>query len=284
MVFTSLLFLALWQPSLRVQEQKTQTKGQAQEANQTKTPTESPSAKSSGVVSQPGTEGDKKKTGQHFRYVHDLFSSTNLPNLLLVLVGGAGLYFAWNTLKVIAVQTEATKKAAEAAKTSADALMDIERPWLLVIGPQFSNLPRENQEKGQPFQYVATFAFNVKNYGRSPAWLIACGGTFNTIATPIDLPLEPTYKNHQEVELRGVVVTPSEESPAIRIPHSEDTTISNDDWRQVSEGQKALYVCGFLQYRDAFKRSHETRFCYLWSVTSHSFISFDNPPLYTRHT
>lgn len=113
------------------------------------------------------------------KIVKDAIDGATLADYLLVFVGLA-------TCIVIFCQTIQTKKAAEAALLNAQALITAERPWLVAYFIR-------TEEGTIPDDGIATFSWEVKNVGRTPAvvkeW--AARVVFNIDAEP--LPDEPDY-------------------------------------------------------------------------------------------
>src|SRR5205823_2834624 len=89
-------------------------------------------------------------------------------------------YFSFTAIKRQAHIAEqaatAAKDAARAAERNTDALINIERPFLLVTGVRYDVLPRTAPEGRS--ENVSHVHFTVRNFGHSPAWCMALGGRF----------------------------------------------------------------------------------------------------------
>jgi hypothetical protein len=183
-------------------------------------------------------------------------------------------------IEVMQRSADASKDAAIAAKASADAIVNVERPWLLVTRINYIVLPK-SQPSGEN-QNTSLMHVTVKNFGKSPAWLTNHGGTFTTVPKDKDLPREPVYRTLEPLETWGFVLTPGEEKTYLEIPHDTKTMV-NDEFTDALEGRLKWFVFGFINYRDSFEHVRETRFCYILS-RSHQFIASDAPPKYNQHT
>ncbi len=95
-------------------------------------------------------------------YFCRVLTPANLPTIYLVLVGVGGIVIAVGSLQIIQRQTEAME-----SQTS--SLTNIERAWLLPNGfVDPLELPKIRQSPIQEEQ----FAINIKNFGRTPAFLV----------------------------------------------------------------------------------------------------------------
>ena len=172
----------------------------------------------------------------------------------LVLATGVLAFIGFLQLVVFGLQAQQLRKTVTAAKESSDALMNIERPWLLIT---YLFVETGSDRK-------MTFGFQVKNFGKSPAWIKKMGGSFETLTQVSDLPKEPLYRHTAEDEGNVIVVVPvtidSESQRSFRVPHSGDS--ADSDWvRVVQTKDRKWFAYGFVVYEDIFGRTHETRFC-----------------------
>jgi hypothetical protein len=203
---------------------------------------------------------------------------------LLFLVGGIGVGYAVKTLRVIERQAKANedtlaeikaagvqtaslitqaKKHADAAKKSADALVNAERAWIMAdmvfSGEVIRGLP-------DSAPYIAVHETSIggigtvevdiclicKNDGRTPAWITERRICFRNVAV---LPTKPDYET-----VRGWEYMTQELAP---MKVGGDLTTR---WKLECEGPtKAgndLFAYGIVKYRDAFSPERETRFIY----------------------
>jgi hypothetical protein len=161
----------------------------------------------------------------------------------------------------------AAKDAAEVAKTNTDALINIERAWLVLEafdpkGKEFWEISYENAYKANAERTPITVTF--KNYGHTPAWLIE--SAFNlevSKAKESDFSFE--YAEFQKSE-GGEPIAPDTEGLPIDVELKPKGFLSAADMSHIEDGQSFLYFYGFIKYKDVFseqtKEMRETHFCY----------------------
>jgi hypothetical protein len=190
-------------------------------------------------------------------------------------------------LSAIKKQSKIANKAARAAKVSADAIMNIERPWHLVVDIQTDSLPHPTDSTKR----LLAGYFLVKNFGKSPGWIVDMGGSFDTLSKIDDLPSEPTYRHSVTEKDRGIVLVPQtvddEESKLSRQPyrfaHTNMLEEQNEEFQRATRHEIVWCIYGFVVYRDSFGRMHETRFCHVLDDWPR-FRAVDAGPNYNRHT
>jgi hypothetical protein len=99
-----------------------------------------------------------------------------------------GSVAAISALIVLICQTRATTKAANAAQASADALTNIERPWLLVTEAKLIGNYGE-MVNGQRVNRTAVY-WKFKNFGKTPAFFDGVTGGIDLMSSFVP----PTYK------------------------------------------------------------------------------------------
>jgi len=163
----------------------------AKDSQNAESPRVKANASSTIVVIQQKTTGQQnERTADDSQgYFACLFSPENLPNIGLFLAGIAGIIVAVCTLKNIQKQTNATEKAAGAAKDNADiallntqVVLNSERPWLVVTAER-------NGSTGEVY-----FHFRVTNKGRTPAQLVSGTVDYTFATRPDQLPIPPPYE------------------------------------------------------------------------------------------
>jgi hypothetical protein len=207
----------------------------------------------------------------------------DIPTWLLVVVGGVAAWIALRTLRDIKIQTQNAGIAARAAETSANAIIRSERPWLLISHVRVEQIVWNSQR-------VQGAYFVIQNYGKSPAWVVNMGGTFETLNNLGELPSEPVYKHSANEEKRGIVIVPSSggddrtESHIFKFPHNSLTTDAGFQ-EVVNQKQNVWCIYGFVSYRDVFDMGniHETRFCHKLDDWPR-FRAVDAGPNYNRQT
>jgi hypothetical protein len=165
-------------------------------------------------------------------------------------------------------QNKNTEKAADAAKKSADALINGERAWIVFdwIKPEddFYTELSTSGVLGKPFEISISFT----NWGKTPAWLEEM--TFRFIKKPYgtfkwsldDLPEQtvPLY-------LKSVAPQKSYERACVRL---ESGMLKGEDIEEIKHRKGIIYLYGFIRYRDIHydgpKSLRETRFSYSYFV------------------
>jgi hypothetical protein len=178
------------------------THGPEKTANATQQ-TDNPAGRTVVVVNQQTPQGQEdshsKKTPT---YLSRLLAPENIPNIALVLVGIAGIITAVYTLKVLSRQAvsmrrqttllrrsvlwsrrsaRAAKESADAALLNAQAVINAERPWIVVTV----------ERKAE----TDTFIFKGKNLGRTPAAIMSDWTEHRFADDPENLPVPPQYKD-----------------------------------------------------------------------------------------
>jgi hypothetical protein len=257
-------------------------------------------------------------------YLSRLFSPENLPNVALVVVGIGAIVVAFKSLKRIDTQivemrrqvdltfgqlramhetiaemseqtdvleksVAATEKNATAAKASADALVNAERPWITAsIRKTVKKVPfvRDGVTVSNTTQPVTYFNFILKNLGRIPAEIIAVRGEPQITDEGIDGGLsqeeEPDYG--LPTTLRQVkMLAPQEEWE-----YDELLTLfhySPEQRERIRTQKDHIIFTGVVQYKDALTPDviHETRFCYTYLQGLDDYRP-SGPPKYTNYT
>lgn len=193
------------------------------------------------------------------------------PDILPVWVGGAAALIASivgaRTLGKIKEQTEAAVVASNAAKKSADAQINIERPWLLIEelkAPQYTKVVSSD-----PTSLQGNFLYTIKNYGKTPARVCALMTRFE-LGESADLPPNPT-------EVFGIpdfLINPHIISQNGVRPHTETLSpaLSSHQNRELNAAKMFLWAYGFVRYRDVHGGYYETRICYRYDTASEDLI------------
>jgi hypothetical protein len=151
---------------------------------------------------------------------------------------------------VICWQSWETRKASQAALLNAQAVINAERPWLLMI---------VERSKDSSSGYIVS----AKNCGRTPALIVSALGGGLGVDNHKDLPTVPPYTREKSTRSRIVITDESQmiakvDRAALRI------ILGNDEiFEQVMRREKKAYVFGNVLYRDAVgpvgSPLHETR-------------------------
>jgi len=221
--------------------------------------------------------------------------------LALTFISYAGLYFFFEMLKRMGMQTgyieEAAKAALEGSKAAQDcakaaqdcanaALMQTqsfiqaERPWILITVE-----PSMKVENG--FMVTAT------NRGRSPAKISLAADRIVVAVDETQLPAAPEYaKEESPNSLPLPMILLPGESAGVRSFSREDVkwvAKTPESMRRVEFWQEKIFLYGKIVYRDLISAegqgTHETDWC-CWYIHGEkkSGMIIAGPPDYNRHS
>lgn len=156
------------------------------------------------------------------------------------------------TLIAIAEQTSQTRKAAEAALLNARAVINAERPWILI------------SVKSPPGP-MGGFTVHARNKGRTPAMIIESRMGCAAVKTISDLPAQAVYPITNPIENR--IVIPGGATHIVWFDQRLFTGVLKDSVPLFSwEGE--VFVFGKVRYRDLADPDksiiHETRWLGLY--------------------
>jgi hypothetical protein len=196
-------------------------------------------------------------------YLSRLLSPENLPNIALVAVGVLTFVAIWWQAKKTAEATQAMregiplqKKTADAALLNAQAVINAERPWVMV---QVETMPGENAAK-------SLFQLNAFNYGQTPAHIISCKGPKAEYykVPEQDLPVPPEYGTW---EWDKKFLAPRDSFP-IRDPINPWDARLQFVTERAMQGVGTpngleLVIYGLIEYTDGVsEKTYVTAFCY----------------------
>lgn len=238
--------------------QHRETSPQKQDSS-SKPPVEPKNTPSAGGSPEKAVEGATKRNEHQNNAPELLYRAYLWATIIGVGVALVGLGFVYWQIKI-------GKQTAEAAKASADALINIERPWLLV-----SHAERRvaNAVGGKSY-----LVFKVTNYGNTPAEITDVGGGWAVFINIDEMPKEPEYGHAGFYNDR----------PIPKDQQSGEIVIQYDRSKHVANSH--LIGFGFIKYRGAFAgrdtpSPYVTRFSYC-------FTQFGNNPCglpgYNSHT
>lgn len=216
----------------------------------------------------PHSEIERTRSNKNTQSIwHKGFGPNAWPNWALVIVGVGGILVAVRTLNAIASQaqtmerqTAATEKAAEAAKKSADAVINGERAWM--VGTEPSYVVETNTGKIQNIFYGCS----IKNVGKTPSRIQEVGLTLRKIDSLEKIVPDPTptYRKEEIRQFSGIMVVPGE-SLAIR-PVKLSEELSWAENAAIDDHKLFVYGYGFVKYLDVFDYPRESRFCHYYFV------------------
>jgi hypothetical protein len=207
-------------------------------------------------------------------------------NVVLALLGYAGIMMALSLLRKIERQTGYAESAAEAAATSAQAallnaqaIIHAERPWILITVE-----PSRSMENS--FTVMAT------NRGRTPARIIATEKRTRIAIDENHLPSTPEYKSEKAgAPLVPIILLPGEFA-AIE-PFCRDDVKglcdSEERFKRIETWEEKLFLYGRVIYKDliasADDQMHETNWC-CWYIhgRQNSGLVIAGAPEYNSHT
>jgi hypothetical protein len=175
---------------------------------------------------------------------------------------------------------KAAQDGAEAALLNAKAIINTERPWL-VIGVKQIN----NTDTGA----LALFVFTCLNQGNTPAQIKQIDANYRIVTDPFDLPVPMTEGdvNPRTLPQRTFIV--HKDSFTIR-PEINPESILFDHRNGVKQAPgEFLMFFGRIKYHDVFqswgpgRKAHETRWCYWYNETDGTLIPA-GPDEYNKHT
>jgi hypothetical protein len=140
------------------------------------------------------------------------------------------------------------EKSAEAALLNARAIINAERPWMIIEPTPIPNAPWSG--------YVSLDAYNR---GRTPAEITNYQGDFFFHGFEEEFGLEPTFAPLERLYRQYI-------SPGNRVSvygFDIGASLPQDQWQWMHKERKRLYFKGRIVYRDLITREeHESRFCY----------------------
>lgn len=169
---------------------------------------------------------------------HRFLSPSNLPSVLLFLVGLGGIGTAVKTLRVIEVQTRAAKDSADAAKRNIELIVRKERAVIDVKAP----LPLDFSKPLEPGRGI--YPVNYEVFFHCPT-----GAVITETDAWADVLAAPWIRNR-------VVTLPINELPTFVRP--EVNSIKCQTWvfvpepklEQIEKRESAVHFYGFIKYRN----------------------------------
>jgi hypothetical protein len=152
-----------------------------------------------------------------------------------------------------------TKKAAESAQKSAEALPLIERAWVFIPVVEWANKSdKVLSGDGTGESIVSAYVFNA---GKTPAIITIL------YAKAIVTETYPSLKNVHElsnIPMEDGFIIKADEKKWRRI--KAKIHISTTQWTEIEQSTSLKLLCyGRIKYKDIFSRTHETGFCWEWT-------------------
>lgn len=192
-----------------------------------------------------------------------------IANVLLALLGYVGIMMAISTLKKIERQSKFFEVAAEAAAKTAEAaektalatlahvraMVNAERPWVLI-----TIVPSRSIENG--FTVIAT------NRGRSPAQVVAASDETLLASDEAQLPAVPEYKPQDaNSPFVSIILLPGEFMNLKSFSRDDVRAVCENEerFRRIENWEERIFLYGKIVYRDLAappdEPAHETGWC-----------------------
>lgn len=196
----------------------------------------------------------------------DSWDSLIWPNWALVFIGVIASVVGIGTVK-------ATRRAAEAAKNSADALMDSERSWLLV---HTTGQPEPHWPHMVKDGYIPGIRIRFKVFGKTPIHLKEVGVKICFVPripeTYPPQPELPPVADYGDIPADAACVGQNGTLPPdafLDIHRNVDKgSLSSERIASVVRREQMMCALGSLKYTDNFGRQKETRVCYVHDFES----------------
>ena len=206
--------------------------------------------------------------------------------LVLVVFGYVGIMLALSTLKKIERQTriaealvQAAADSAQAALLHAQALIDSERPWLVITVEPSLNIKNA-------FTILAT------NRGRTPARIIANLERITIAPDEAHLPETPAYEDVAPGAPLVPIILLTGESTSLKSFSRDDAVAlpkTEEELRRLDTWENKIFIHGKVTYRDLIappdQQIHTTDWC-CWYIHGRqkSGLVIAGPPKYNQHT
>jgi hypothetical protein len=188
---------------------------------------------------------------------------------VLAIVGVGGICVAIRSLRALEVQTKATQD-------SVNVLINSERAWVVISAARRPELMAVSPGAMPPYN---AFRFVLKNEGRTVAKLVELVTETHIVQLGYTLPTPPAYmeKPPPPDELgfhHGTVLAPGATLETWDGMHNlfDGVTV-----QQIRDGQRFLYVYGFVRYFDFAKEERKLQFCYLYMHRAFSQVVDSGP-------
>ena len=205
--------------------------------------------------------------------------------IVLVILGYAGVLLALKTLKIIQRQAEfgvsaaqAALQCANAALESSQAIVDSGRPWIVITVEPFLSV-----EHG--FKVMAT------NRGRTPARILAKADCVRIAKDESELPTPPDYDaGKSATPFEPIILLPGETAGIRPFRRSDVRSYcsSEEQMKRLERWEEKLFVYGRVMYRDLIspmdQPNHETDWCCWYVYGDKDALVLAGPPEYNKHS
>jgi hypothetical protein len=207
-------------------------------------------------------------------------------NLVLVVLGYAGIMMAVSLLRKIERQTgyaeaviEAAASSAHAALLNAQAVIHAERPWILITVE-----PSRSMENS--FTVMAT------NRGRTPARIVEILERHQIAIDEKRLPVTPEFRSEKRaVPFAPIILLPGEFAAIKPFSRNDVKALcdSEERFKRIETWEEKVFLYGKVVYQDLISaadgEAHETNWC-CWYIhgRQNSGLVIAGPHEYNSHT
>ena len=205
--------------------------------------------------------------------------------IVLVILGYAGVLLALKALKNMQRQTEfgvsaaqAALQCANAALESSQAIVDSGRPWIVITVEPFLSVDHG-------FKVMAT------NRGRTPARILTKADCVKIAKDETELPTPPDYDSGKSATPFEPIILLPGETAGIRPFRRSDVRghcSSDEQFKRLERWEEKLFVYGRVIYRDLIspldQPNHETDWCCWYVYGDKDALVLAGPPEYNKHS
>jgi hypothetical protein len=210
------------------------------------------------------------------------FSPESWPSWAVVIAGLGAILVGLRTLRIIERQTKATEVAANAALLNAQAVINSDRPWVVIFAVK--------EFKG--------FSFRAGNLGKTPAEIISFAAEFRCVENVNELPAIAEYGTETIPVIRLLVPGRKPGQADLELlPSSKFADLVRGCTRTTDRteyalmpGRKLPIFCFRIKYANPLSRArpdisqHETRMCFYYSPILPDQLAVCGSEEYNRHT
>jgi hypothetical protein len=226
-------------------------------------------------VDQNCSEQDADR-GKQSGYWNKVISPEILPIWIASFVAVVGTIIAVRTLKAIKREAKEIQDVAKAASLNAQAVINAERPWL-VVATFF--------EKDRP----ELCRFGCRNQGNTPAKIVSVSAQIGFVDRPDHLHVPPDYSSF--VAMPDLTLIVHTDSFPIGVGVNPRSVIQSANHEAlVLSAREFLVYFGNVVYRDtlypesSMEGLHETRWCFVYQPGGDKMFLRSGPAEYNRYT
>jgi hypothetical protein len=209
-------------------------------------------------------------------------------NVLLAILGYAGIMLALSTLKKIERQTRygevaaaAAADSAQAALLHAQAILNAERPWILI-----TVMPSRTTENG--------FVVTATNRGRSPARILSTVEETRIAVGEAQLPAVPEYRVEEpepDAQPLSMILLPGEFTGIKSFSRDDVKEVcqTEEGLQRIENWEQRIFLYGKVVYSDLMEPAgvptHQTAWCCRYiHGRQKSGLVMAGPPEYSVHS